>query len=163
MNKTNCKKIIVTSRGMILTSRGMCRGPIERPYYETLDAILTMISRYEAEVYEVLPDGTKVRLTMKNFDADNAKKERSTNSCTVIHDTDKDGVDVPGRQNNEPTDPTAKGLSRKERKKLEYEQRKKAESDKISNTSPLEKESQQEQDANRVVSESNTDVSDAIE
>ena len=68
------KRIVVKSRGKVLTSRGMCISPIARPYNEKLETIMLMISRYRADVYEVLDDGTEVKLTIQNFDKDNSVK-----------------------------------------------------------------------------------------
>ena len=74
MAKLDKKKIIVKSRGKVLTSRGMCITPIQRPYYEKINQILLMISRYRADVYEILETGEEVKLTAQNFDKDNSIK-----------------------------------------------------------------------------------------
>lgn len=106
---------------MVLTGRGgMVRTPIMYPYLESIDAILIMITRYNAKVVEVLDDGREVELTINNFNIDNSKE-------TVVQ------VDsIPVRREVEPvnvpvTAPFNKNMSRKERKRLEHE-RKMAES-----------------------------------
>ena len=97
------KKIKVTSRGMVITSRGRVRTPIG-PYLENVKNILAMITRNNATVVEVLPDGKEVTLTIQNFDKDNSKAPAEEN------------VPVQEPTNN-------RQLSRKERKKQEYERK----------------------------------------
>ena len=97
------KKIKVTSRGMVITSRGRVRTPIG-PYIENVRNILAMITRNNATVVEVLPDGKEVTLTIQNFDKDNSK--------------------APAEENIPAQEPTNnRQLSRKERKKQEYERK----------------------------------------
>ena len=97
------KKIKVTSRGMVITSRGRVRTPIG-PYLENVRNILAMITRNNATVVEVLPDGKEVTLTIQNFDKDNSK--------------------APAEENIPAQEPTNnRQLSRKERKKQEYERK----------------------------------------
>ena len=97
------KKIKVTSRGMVITSRGRVRTPIG-PYTENVRNILAMITRNNATVVEVLPDGKEVTLTIQNFDKDNSK--------------------APAEENIPAQEPTNnRQLSRKERKKQEYERK----------------------------------------
>lgn len=177
MNKKNYKKIVVPSRGMIHTSRGTCRGPIERPYYETIDTILSMISRQELEVYEVLSDNVKVRLTLKNFDKDNSNKEEQNK--VVPGSTQKTEVKSPSQKTPETDntpDATAKNLSRKDRKRLEYEQKKAEraeESKKATNAdngtaTPSVKDNSDTTNTTNETTETtsldtNTDVADAVE
>ena len=112
-NKKNTKLIKVTDRGMIVTSRGVVRGPITVPYLETYDAILLMISRYNNNVFEVLKNGAEIQLNINNFNKDNnAPKE-------VIPTVEKRQSE-PNRELN-PTQAINAGMSRKERKRLEYE------------------------------------------
>ena len=97
------KKIKVTSRGMVITSRGRVRTPIG-PYIENVRNILAMITRNNATVVEVLPDGKEVTLTIQNFDKDNSN--------------------APAEENIPAQEPTNnRQLSRKERKKQEYERK----------------------------------------
>ena len=62
------KKIIVPHNGYI----GMLgkNGPIEIPYMETVQRIGEMIMR-RLPVYEILSDGSKVKLTLQNYDKEN--------------------------------------------------------------------------------------------
>lgn len=67
------KKLIkVTSRGIVLTSRGKCRTPFITPVWEDVDIIFQMISAQRATVIEVLNNGEEVTLTPFNFDKDNS-------------------------------------------------------------------------------------------
>lgn len=45
-------------------------GPIDNPYWETLDRISQMLM-YNVPIYEVLSDGSKVQLDLVNFDQEN--------------------------------------------------------------------------------------------
>lgn len=110
---TKKKLIKVADRGMILTSRGMVRGPIERPYLESTDAILLMLTRFNNEVYEVLSDNSEVRLNINNFSADNNVKIEKAETIPVR-------TEVPEQVIN-PEQAINKNMSRKERKRLEYE------------------------------------------
>ena len=97
------KRIKVTSRGMVVTSRGRIRTPIG-PYIENVRNILAMITRNNATVVEVLPDGKEVTLTIQNFDKDNSN--------------------APAEEKTPVQEPTNnRQLSRKERKKQEYERK----------------------------------------
>lgn len=116
MDKTIKKRIKVTSRGMVTTSRGRVRTPIG-PYIESVGYISVMIVREKATVVEVLPDGTEVELNIQNFDKDNTKKINA-----------EAGKKVEDPKNDEkapetPQEPTNRQLSRKERKKQEYEKK----------------------------------------
>lgn len=87
----NKKKIIIKGKGRVLTSRGTCITPITRPYYEKLDYIMLMISKFRADVWEVLDDGREVRLTIQNFDKDNSKIENDAemNKPFIVEDRDE--------------------------------------------------------------------------
>ena len=134
------KKIKVTSRGMVITSRGRVRTPIG-PYIENVRNILAMITRNNATVVEVLPDGKEVTLTIQNFDKDNSK--------------------APVEEKTPVQEPTNnRQLSRKERKKQEYE-RKVAEANK-----QPEATQEQKQEENPAPESNNGDTvipTDAIE
>ena len=69
------KNIIVKSRGYVKTSRGNVFAPITKPYREDIQKIFYMINVQHADVWEVLPDKSQVKLTTSNFDKDNSKKE----------------------------------------------------------------------------------------
>ena len=113
------KKIKVTSRGMVITSRGRVRTPIG-PYIENVRNILAMITRNNATVVEVLPDGKEVTLTIQNFDKDNSKAPAEEN----IPAQGEEKKEAPAEENNPAQEPTNnRQLSRKERKKQEYERK----------------------------------------
>ena len=131
MDKSVKKKIKITSRGIVTTSRGRARTPLG-PYMERLGNISAMIIREKATVVELLPDGTEVPLSIQNFDKDTTKP-----------------VDVPAPKEEKVTspktdvapevkyEPTNRQLSRKERKRQEYE-KKAAEANKPVETKPEE-------------------------
>ena len=113
------KKIKVTSRGMVITSRGRVRTPIG-PYLENVKNILAMITRNNATVVEVLPDGKEVTLTIQNFDKDNSKAPAEEN--VPVQGEEK--KEAPAEENIPAQEPTNnRQLSRKERKKQEYERK----------------------------------------
>ena len=113
------KKIKVTSRGMVITSRGRVRTPIG-PYIENVRNILAMITRNNATVVEVLPDGKEVTLTIQNFDKDNSKAPAEEN----IPAQGEEKKEAPAEENIPAQEPTNnRQLSRKERKKQEYERK----------------------------------------
>lgn len=66
------KRIKITSRGLVFTSRGRCRTPILRPYVENCDTILQMLTRDNATIVEVLDNGQEIKLTVQNFASDNS-------------------------------------------------------------------------------------------
>ena len=113
------KKIKVTSRGMVITSRGRVRTPIG-PYIENVRNILAMITRNNATVVEVLPDGKEVTLTIQNFDKDNSKAPAEEN--VPVQGEEK--KEAPAEEKTPVQEPTNnRQLSRKERKKQEYERK----------------------------------------
>ena len=113
------KKIKVTSRGMVITSRGRVRTPIG-PYIENVRNILAMITRNNATVVEVLPDGKEVTLTIQNFDKDNSKAPAEEN----ITAQGEEKKEAPAEEKTPVQEPTNnRQLSRKERKKQEYERK----------------------------------------
>ena len=129
------KKIKVTSRGMVITSRGRVRTPIG-PYIENVRNILAMITRNNATVVEVLPDGKEVTLTIQNFDKDNSnapaeenvpvqgeeKKEAPAEENIPAQGEEK--KEAPAEEKTPVQEPTNnRQLSRKERKKQEYERK----------------------------------------
>ena len=113
------KKIKVISRGMVITSRGRVRTPIG-PYLENVKNILAMITRNNATVVEVLPDGKEVTLTIQNFDKDNSKAPAEKN--VPVQGEEK--KEAPAEEKTPVQEPTNnRQLSRKERKKQEYERK----------------------------------------
>ena len=113
------KKIKVTSRGMVITSRGRVRTPIG-PYLENVRNILAMITRNNATVVEVLPDGKEVTLTIQNFDKDNSKAPAEEKNPAQ----GEEKKEAPAEENIPAQEPTNnRQLSRKERKKQEYERK----------------------------------------
>ena len=113
------KKIKVTSRGMVITSRGRVRTPIG-PYIENVRNILAMITRNNATVVEVLPDGKEVTLTIQNFDKDNSKAPAEED----IPAQGEEKKEAPAEEKTPVQEPTNnRQLSRKERKKQEYERK----------------------------------------
>lgn len=117
MDKSVKKKIKITSRGIVTTSRGRARTPLG-PYMERLGNISAMIIREKATVVEILPDGTEVPLSIQNFDKDNTK-------TVNVPSPKEEKVEPP--KTDAVTDlnqaPTNRQLSRKERKRLEYEKK----------------------------------------
>lgn len=66
------KRIIIPQSGPIFPKGGVY-GPIETPYMEDVHTIsVLLLNNYK--VVEVLEDGTKVPLTLQNFDKDNSVK-----------------------------------------------------------------------------------------
>ena len=113
------KKIKVTSRGMVITSRGRVRTPIG-PYIENVRNILAMITRNNATVVEILPDGKEVTLTIQNFDKDNSNAPAEEN----IPAQGEEKKEAPAEEKTPVQEPTNnRQLSRKERKKQEYERK----------------------------------------
>lgn len=126
MNTNKTKLIKVTSRGLVMTSRGICRSPLGQ-YREKVENILVMITKNKATVVEVLPDGKEIPLTIQNFDKDNTGVEVVTETIKVpvklaelkkVEEPKKEEPQQPAQEDN-----SNKQLSRKERKRLEYEKR----------------------------------------
>lgn len=63
------KKIIVKSVGTINILGGVT-GPILKPFIRDTKTIMHLVNT-NCDVYEVLNDGTQVKLTMRNFETDN--------------------------------------------------------------------------------------------
>ena len=114
------KKILITNRGYVPTSRGMCLTPITRPYKESTDVILRLITRYNADVEEVLDNGDHIKLTISNYASDN---NVSTPVVTVEEITEVTSVIEPETIHNTVENNTVKSMSRKERRRMEYEKR----------------------------------------
>ena len=114
------KKILITNRGYVPTSRGMCLTPITRPYKESTDVILRLITRYNADVEEVLDNGDHIKLTISNYASDN---NVSTPVVTVEEKTEVTSVIEPETIHNTVENNTVKSMSRKERRRMEYEKR----------------------------------------
>ena len=114
------KKILITNRGYVPTSRGMCLTPITRPYKESTDVILRLITRYNADVEEVLDNGDHIKLTISNYASDN---NVSTPVVTVEEITEVTSVIELETIHNTVENNTVKSMSRKERRRMEYEKR----------------------------------------
>lgn len=114
------KKILITNRGYVPTSRGMCLTPITRPYKESTDVILRLITRYNADVEEVLDNGDHIKLTISNYASDN---NVSTPVVKVEEKTEVTSVIEPETIHNTVENNTVKSMSRKERRRMEYEKR----------------------------------------
>ena len=65
------KMIVIEGRGRVTTSRGLTTTPITSPYREKCSVIWGLLTKDKATVAEVLPDGTKVYLSVQNFNTDN--------------------------------------------------------------------------------------------
>lgn len=94
------KRIIITNRKYVLTSRGNIITPISSPYDEFVHLIFRMISN-DAEVYEVLPSGEKIRLTLKNFDKDNSKDDEECVTPVATQATTLDATLTPEEEEYE--------------------------------------------------------------
>lgn len=114
------KKILITNRGYVPTSRGMCLTPITRPYKESTDVILRLITRYNADVEEVLDNGDHIKLTISNYASDN---NVSTPVVTVEGKTEITPIVESESIHNTVENNTVKSMSRKERRRMEYEKR----------------------------------------
>lgn len=115
------KKILITNRGYVPTSRGMCLTPITRPYKENTEVILRLITRYNADVEEVLNNGNHVKLTISNYASDN---NVSTPIVKIDEKTETEqNVESEITHNNVEANTTMKSMSRKERRRMEYEKR----------------------------------------
>ena len=125
------KLIKVTSRGLVMTSRGICRSPLGQ-YKENVENILVMITKNKATVVEVLPDGKEIPLTIQNFDKDNTIIDVDDTSDESLGDTSDEEVNTNNTNNsnqnntkNENAQPpeTNRQLSKKERRQKAREQR----------------------------------------
>ena len=67
------KNIIVKSSGTLHLLSGVA-GPILTPFSCTCDTIMHLINTNK-DVYEVITDGTKVKLNKDNFNKENSKKK----------------------------------------------------------------------------------------
>lgn len=72
MNVVKKKKITIATAGP-LRIKGGIRGPIDIPYMEQVSVIAQMLMN-KYKVYEHLADGTKVLLTLQNYDTVNDKE-----------------------------------------------------------------------------------------
>lgn len=129
------KRIKITSRGFVNTSRGRCRTPITTPYRESINVILTMLSRDNATIVEVLDNGDEVILNEFNFNQDNSKAPIVIDNPTavehvphIVHNdiptTEK--VDEASEETiDEAAEPAAR-LTRKQRREMERKARQQA-------------------------------------
>lgn len=127
-NKPQTKKIKITSRGIVTTSRGRCRTPIATPYVENINTIFNMLTRDNAKVVEILPNGKEVELTIYNFSKNNAIVETPVVKAPPVHvgypAIVNAGVKPEEIKNERP-------LTRKERRELERKARAEAEANKV--------------------------------
>lgn len=154
------KKILITNRGYVPTSRGMCLTPITRPYKESTDVILRLLTRYNAEIEEVLDNGEHVKLTISNYASDNnvvsnpiIKESKPVVEATPVVEPKNIHTNV---ENN-----TVKSMSRKERRRMEYEQRmaeQKASSNNNSQDTVLNTETKPENDSKPITEPTNTEL-----
>ena len=155
------KKILITNRGYVPTSRGMCLTPITRPYKESTDVILRLLTRYNAEIEEVLDSGEHIKLTISNYASDNSaipnlivKESKPVVEATpvvepeIVHNT---------VENNN----TMKSMSRKERRRMEHEQRmaeQRASSNSTSQDTVLNTETKTENDSKPITEPTSTEL-----
>ena len=121
------KTIIITSNGYVYTSRGRCRTPLKSPYIENCDAILKMIARDNATIYEVLPNGKYVKLTVQNFATDNSEADGVNHSEAVqtakSAGTPKEETVEVAPVVEEKHDEPKRNMTRRERRELERKER----------------------------------------
>ena len=67
---TTMKRIKITSNGP-LTTKGGVRGPVLRPYMESIFNIRNMLVRDRATIIEILKDGSELQLNAENYMLDN--------------------------------------------------------------------------------------------
>lgn len=154
------KKILITNRGYVPTSRGMCLTPITRPYKESTDVILRLLTRYNAEIEEILDNGEHVKLTISNYASNNnvvsnpiIKESKPVAEATPVVESKNVHTNI---ENN-----TVKSMSRKERRRMEYEQRmaeQKASSNSISQVAVLNTESKPENDSKPITEPTTTEL-----
>lgn len=65
------KMIVLPKEGQLVKNGGMF-GPIETPHMTDVEEIGLMLF-YKEEVFEVLNDGSKVKLTTENYNKDNTQ------------------------------------------------------------------------------------------
>lgn len=155
------KKILITNRGYVPTSRGMCLTPITRPYKESTDVILRLLTRYNAEIEEVLDNGEHVKLTISNYATDNSvvsnpiiKESKPVVEATPVVEPEIVHTNV---ENNN----TMKSMSRKERRRMEHEQRmaeQRASSNSTSQDTVLNTETKPENDSKPITEPTNTEL-----
>lgn len=85
---TTMKRIKITSNGP-LTTKGGVRGPVLRPYMESIFNIRNMLVRDRATIIEILKDGSELQLNAENYMLDNnevveaVKQEAPTNEIPL--------------------------------------------------------------------------------
>lgn len=67
---TTMKRIKITSNGP-LTTKGGVRGPVLRPYMESVFNIRNMLVRDRATIIEILKNGSELQLNAENYMLDN--------------------------------------------------------------------------------------------
>lgn len=132
--KPQTKKIKILSKGIVLTSRGRCRTPILTPYVENVNSILSMLTRDNAKIVEILPDKREVELTIYNFSQDNAARDPITKEVAPAHVADPKVVHagVPAQKIAQD-----RPLTRKERRELERKARAEAAAQKVQEEAPV--------------------------
>ena len=94
MATVDTKKVKVTSRGFINTSRGRVLAPTGL-FYESPNQILKIILQDKATVMEQLKDGSLLELNITNFDKDNNKPiDENIENEPVIDETSVEVKDV---------------------------------------------------------------------
>lgn len=97
------KMIIVKSRGIVHSSRGIIRTPIITPYRESIDKIWGMLTQDRADVWEVLRNKSEVQLNIQNFDEDNSPKpEKPVMQQTPFTGTQNNSTTNNQQSNKEP-------------------------------------------------------------
>lgn len=101
MKNTDTKLIRIPSRGRVLSSRGYVTTPITRPYRETLENILKMLSSSpKPKILEVLPNGRTVELTVLNFDQDNTLVKPEISQGSIVPSVNN--AEASSNKNTEP-------------------------------------------------------------
>lgn len=131
VKKPQTKKIKIVSKGIVTTSRGRCRTPITSPYVENVNVIFSMLTRDNAKINEVLPNGKEVELTIYNFSQDNTVEPEKV-VVPAAHVADPAVVNAGKNPNEVKVD---RPLTRKERRELERKARAEAQAQ---NTQPVE-------------------------
>ena len=106
---TTMKRIKITSNGP-LTTKGGVRGPVLRPYMESIFNIRNMLVRDRATVIEILKDGSELQLNAENYMLDNnevievVKQEAPTDKIsledvvTPVSPAPAEAVDLSGNE-----------------------------------------------------------------